>query len=202
MTALIILVIFMQKKNEHEMISEEAGTGLTSQFAASDSKRDPVYPLFVGDSRTVGMAAALDEQIDYHAQNGSSISYLLSLDDRIRSSGSDCIVIGFGVNDLNDAEDYADYANTLGRQLDKPVYFLTVNPVNEDMAARNGYHIKNSSIDEFNKTIESLAEDYSVIDTNGFMQMAGFNTLDGLHYDKDTYIMIYNYVMRQITEFL
>lgn len=157
-----------------------------------------IYPLFVGDSRTVGMATVMEKTlpyIDYHAKSGSSFYYFKSLDSRVRSSGADCLVIGFGVNDLNDIDKYTEYANTLGEELTMPVYFLTVNPVEEDKASRHGYYVKEKKVEEFNAALFEKAVNYTVIDTNSYLMGKGFSTMDGLHYTDETYEDIYYFIL-------
>lgn len=197
MCVLIVALIFLMTKDRGGIRGPRENQSITKQL--ENKKTSDIYPLFVGDSRTVGMAEAVGKDIDYHAQNGSAYGYLESLDERIRTSGSDCIVIGFGVNDLSDIKDYTDYANRLGTETDNPVFFLTVNPVQEDKAAKNGYYVKNDRIDEFNDKLKENAVNYTVIDTNDYLKSlessSGFNTVDGLHYDNETYIKIYNYIM-------
>ena len=199
MVLLIFVVLVIKDSNKIQPTGEDAA--FFDAFIQNDSDSSSVqeydyslYPLFVGDSRTVGLAEAIPG-LDYHAKSGSTYYYLLELDSLIRNSGADCIIIGFGVNDLVDIDEYINYANKLGDEISARVYFLTVNPVDETKESYNGYHIKNSRIDSFNERLTEEARSYTVIDTNGFLKEVGYNTMDGLHYDENTYINIYDYVM-------
>lgn len=200
MTVLILALVVLVLKRDHPSgFNNDNNDEMTSETYSEME----VFPLFVGDSRTVGMSEALYRvrgiNIDSHAKSGSSIGYFKSLDERIRQSGADSLVIGFGVNDLNDIDDYIEYANQLGSELNKPVFFMTVNPVDEGRAERAGYRMKNSRINDFNLKLEGGAVNYTVINTNIFLYQEGFNTVDGLHYDDETYIKIYDFIMDYLT---
>lgn len=186
-----------------ERFTHKETSGYSGTDVQSISGVHEVSPLFVGDSRTVGMAMALEKShgfIDHESKSGSGFSYFKTLDNRIRKSGADCLVIGFGVNDLNNLDKYINYANILGEDLSIPVFFLTVNPVDEAKAGRNGYHIKESDIDRFNTGLKEGASFYTVIDTNDYLISEGFETMDGLHYRDETYESIYNFIIEYLSE--
>lgn len=159
--------------------------------------KSSVHPLFVGDSRTEGMSLYISD-INSMALAGSGYSYLSTIDSDIRKSDADCVIIGFGVNDLSSIQNYIDYANALGRDMDVPVFYLTVNPVEEKRAQGNGYSIDSDYIEDFNELLTENAMHYRIINTYDYLIEDGFATTDGLHYDKETYIKIYNYVMNEI----
>lgn len=157
-----------------------------------------IKPLFVGDSRTLGMSLVVDS-VECIAENGATYYFLKDNDENIRSTDLDCVVIGFGVNDFIDIEDYIEYANNLGNDLKIPVFFLTVNPVEEPKASSKGYKMKNNQIEEFNKLLRNNAENYTVINTYEYLVENGFSTVDGLHYNDETYEKIYRYVISEIS---
>lgn len=149
--------------------------------------------LFAGDSRFVGMSQIEDVDEVFLAKVGEGYSYLCSLQEDINNEDADVIIIGFGVNDLHHVNDYIEYLNS--QPFDKEIYFLTVNPVNEQVEAEYGYTVTNNDIDEFNRLIKEGAINYAIIDTNSYLWETGFDTKDGLHYKDETYQRIYEYVL-------
>ena len=105
------------------------------------------------------------------------------------------IVILMGVNDLN-SNAYISYLNNKAKKWKEKgatVYFVSVNPVDEEKARSNGYTITNSSIVTFNKAMKKgLSSNVKYINT--YSEINSFGTTDGLHYTNGTYKKIYNYI--------
>ena len=113
------------------------------------------------------------------------------------SSKKYTIISNMGVNMLlSDVDKYISKYKELsnGEWKDQNVIIVSVNPVDENKEAANGYSTKNSDIETFNqKTKDGIStfanfkycDVYSQIKNN-------FNTTDGLHYDSNTYQSIYN----------
>lgn len=204
---IVLMVLYIKKSNspKEEFAVYESGKTEVSQ-KIDDTRTNTmqkntvpeeikatndINPLFVGDSRTVGVSVVVKD-IDVLAKNGSKYDYLVSLDEKIKKAKNDCIVIGFGVNDPENIEKYIEYANDLSDSIDSSVYFLTVNPT-------QGEHEKtNEKIEKFNSLLKENSGKYTVIDTNSYLKDTGFNTTDGIHYDDDTYVLIYNYIISSI----
>lgn len=152
--------------------------------------------LFTGDSRFVGMSQVENSGELFLAESGKGFSYFCFLQDEIKKEDTDIVVVGFGVNDLYNADKYIDYLN--GNPFNKEVYFLTVNPVDEVAEAKYGYNVKNEDIATFNQKIKEEAVCFQVIDTNSYLWEIGFETKDGLHYRDETYQNIYNYIIKEL----
>ena len=89
---------------------------------------------------------------------------------------------------------YVEYINKLAKNYKGDIYYLSVNPVEESKAANNGYSIKNSDIEKFNSTLKSGLKNVTYLDSYNYLKNNGFSTTDGIHYDKNTYQKIYNYI--------
>ena len=103
------------------------------------------------------------------------------------------IVILMGVNDLRNQDSYIEYLNSnVSSWTSKgaKLYFVTVNPCD------GSYDHMNSRINEFNSKLKSnLSNKIGWINTHDNLS---FKTVDGLHYNKDTSIKIYNYIKNKV----
>ncbi|MCM1237697.1 MAG: hypothetical protein NC489_47140, partial [Ruminococcus flavefaciens] len=93
------------------------------------------------------------------------------------------IVSNLGVNDLQDADLYIRYY----RQLEGMGYRVVVVSVNPSDGKRKDL---NRDIDKFNKKMEASGLEY--LDLCSHLREAGFDTTDGLHYQKSTSREIWN----------
>ena len=103
------------------------------------------------------------------------------------------MIINFGVNDLANASKYIKLVNS---HVDEwinagmTVYYAAVTPVGSSAS------VSNAQIESFNaKLKEGLDPRIQWIDGYSYLQQTGFNTADGLHYDKSTYKNLYSYYM-------
>lgn len=159
--------------------------------------------IFVGDSRMVGMSASVDSSnVTYIAKSGMGYSWLKStagpeLKSYLKSDPYVKVVLALGVNDLGNIQSYITYYKSLIKKYpDTQFTVLSVNPVNEKKEASRGYSIKNSRIKAFNKKLKaSFGSAY--LNSNKYMTQQGFDTVDGLHYTKETYFALYVYIMDQ-----
>lgn len=156
--------------------------------------------IFIGDSRTVGMksAVASNKNDIWSAKVGEGYTWMKNtgvpaVEDKIGKNSK--VVILMGVNDLN-SNAYITYLNSKSKKWVKKgatVYFVSVNPVDEEKARSNGYTITNSSIVTFNKAMKKgLSSNVKYINT--YSKINSFGTTDGLHYTNETYKKIYNYI--------
>lgn len=180
------------------LVIEENISNKKSSFEIDKSiKEESKKIVFTGDSRFVGMSQLKECEEIVFAETGQGYNYFCLLQDSIKNESTDILVIGFGVNDLYNVKKYVNYINN------KPfgnieVYFLTVNPVDEEKENLYGYTVKNEDILDFNNYILENADNYKVIDTNSYLNSIGFFTKDGLHYTDETYLEIYNYIIKEI----
>lgn len=180
-----------RKANRHDSENETTRT-----------KREYGKYLFVGDSRYKGMekANATDEDV-FICEVGEGYDYLINQMNNIKYEIDDntALIIGLGVNDLVNIDKYVDKINEMSQTFDCQIYYMLVNPVDEEQETYSGYHIKNDDIDYFNQEIiDRLDENVIVIDTNSYLNAIGFETQDGLHYTEETYENIYNYIKSQL----
>lgn len=155
--------------------------------------------VFVGDSRYVAMESLMMSNDILIAQNGQGRYFLSSNMDVIKSyaNADTRIIVGLGVNDI--AAGTADYVDMLARlkeETEAEVYYMLINPTNDDACAASGYSVNNVDISNFNAKITAELEPYGIkiIDVNTYLWNTGFETFDGLHYTEPTYQRIYKYL--------
>jgi len=82
----------------------------------------------------------------------------------------------------------------------KSVYFVTVSPVNEEVALSYGYTINNEQISLFNQQVlNNLSSNIKVIDAYDYLRYNGIETDDGLHYRSNTYQLWFQYMIDKIS---
>lgn len=148
--------------------------------------------LFLGDSRFVGMHAAVGDYSNaiWLCKVGVGESFFFENEDYINSLDRDntIIIYALGVNDL-DSSSCVQALGELVAQGFQHVWFSTVTPVDEGKASSYGYTITNARIEDFNNTVLfNLPAGVGVIDSFYYLWNSGIQTDDGLHYYPDTYI--------------
>lgn len=171
--------------------------------------------IFVGDSRTVGMYSYKSNNYStanyssggahevgsdvYIAETSQGLSWLKSTGMPAAKkyfSSSSAVIILLGVNDTYNSDGYISYLKenySSWKSTGVKVYFSAVGPCN------GGYSSNNAGISSFNSKVQAnLPSGVTWIDTYSYLNSNGFNTTDGLHYDKDTYEKIYNYIKSKV----
>ena len=161
--------------------------------------------VFVGDSRYRGMDYLAAPNDTFICESGRGYDYLLEQMYNIKAActkPNTALIIGLGVNDKGgNADRYIETLGEMANTLDCTVYYMLVNPVDEEMEAKYGYDVTNDSIDIFNETlINNLDKKIGIIDTNSFLWDNGFSTQDGIHYTNETYEAIYNFIKESLTK--
>ncbi len=163
----------------------------------------PENLIFIGDSRTVGMKHAVGKnKYKWLAQVGIGYGWLAGTAGPMLSVSANAgvkMVFNLGGHDPGHGEKYAEYINKRIEKWDKAgvkLYYVSVNPVID------GYsNATNEKVDACNETLKRKLDDrVGWIDTNTYLFERGFNTVDGLHYDEDTYRAIYGYILKMIGE--
>ncbi len=172
-------------------INQPTVTTTNKEEEKEETKTEYKNIYFLGDSRSVGMSY-IDENKNhfYTAKVGEGYKYFSENYKSViqKSTKDDAIIINFGVNDLGNAEKYIELINKMATETKSDIYFLTVNPVDEEKEASHGYKVKNSDIDSFNKKLkDGLSSKVTIIDSNSILKKEGFDTVDGVHYDNNTY---------------
>lgn len=159
--------------------------------------------IYLGDSRFVGMNkyCHMDKKKDTWcvAKVGQGLSWMkktaiVEVED-IVAENKDIenwvLIIGLGVNDLNNIDNYIEEYDSLeGFE----IILVSVNPMEKDKADKYGYDYDGLSpkIVKFNNKLKETS--YQYIDTYSAMINNGYSTVDGLHYTKKTYTYIYNVI--------
>lgn len=157
--------------------------------------------IFLGDSRMVGMFSAVSSSdIKYIAKISMGYSWLNStagptLKNYLNSNPNVKVVLALGINDLGNIQSYITYYQNLIKKYPKTqFYILSVNPVNEKTGAAHGYTVKNSQIKTFNKKLKS-AFGSAYLDSYTYLEKQGISTPDGIHYQPQTYLTLFNYII-------
>ena len=183
----------------------EVAYGDTTAFIIGDYMVSelPGTPLvFVGDSRTVQMQAAVGSTDKaYIAKIGEGYSWFknTALAEIPAYAGTGTtMIINFGVNDLANAGKYIKLVNSnidAWTEAGITVYYAAVTPVG------NCNSVSNSQIENFNARLQAeLDPRVQWIDGYSYLSQTGFYTSDGLHYNNDTYRNLYSYYMSVISQ--
>lgn len=173
-------------------------------LAAAKEETNPLpehHIIFVGDSRTVGMGEAemkVNDTCLYIGEVGEGYywfeqSGLSQMEDALDQHPASPIIINLGVNDPDALPQYLALYQTFEETYPgHSFYFMSVNPVTEKCKNRT-----NEEIAEFNRQLrEAFPKQY--LDTNTYLQIREFESADGIHYSKETYRMIHDYVVKQL----
>lgn len=184
--------------NNLEAITNNTSAYINNVNLIESQKYDKL--LFIGDSRFVGMEK-FNENDFFKAEVGEGYSFMVEsfplLTDRYQKNN--CIVIGLGVNDLFNVEKYINYINDLAGKFN--ICVITVGPVEEIKYGDFGYTVTNVQIEEFNDLLKNkLNKNIKLLDINQFLACDGYNTIDGLHYDDETYEKIYQHIKKNLQE--
>lgn len=160
--------------------------------------------IFVGDSRTVGMGAFCTSDAQFIAKVGEGFEWMANtavkkLNRKLAVNPNAKVILNFGVNDLGNIDAYITYYSAYMQVLatrypDAKVYIMSVNPVDRKLYKGPA---QNKLIKAFNLKMKT-AFPTQYIDSFTYLQEDGFGTVDGLHYDADTYNKIYNFAIEQI----
>ncbi|MBQ8107341.1 MAG: hypothetical protein IJ129_01165 [Ruminococcus sp.] len=114
------------------------------------------------------------------------------------------MVFNHGVNDTSLAQDYMDLYTRLIEKYgeDHLMLFMTVNPVVDagkldDRLGRVG--AMNQVIGNFNRKMQTVWGD-NMLDMNSYLLETGYDTIDSLHYTKETYVKIYHHMLEMLQE--
>lgn len=160
--------------------------------------------IFVGDSRYVEMEKYAEENDTFIAENGVGYVFLINhMNEIVSLADSDTkIVVGLGVNDiLIGSGEYKSLLTELDERTDAEVYYMLINPVDDDICSYVGYQVTNKMIDEFNTKLEDdlLDTNIKIIDANSYLKESGYTSFDGLHYSDETSEKIYKYLKEELS---
>lgn len=161
--------------------------------------------VFIGDSRMVTLKEAVEKELGgcaaaVIAKNGSRYEWFhdtaIPQADRIIGNGTR-VVINMGVNDLNDADKYAQDVNYWGAvwsERGAQVYYASVNPVWE-----NPHGMTPERVKLFNDRLKGqLIPQITWLDSHSYLMGTGVHAYDGIHYKDDTNLVLYQYYLTMI----
>lgn len=178
--------------------ADGAGTGAFPGQASAQIP-DDFFAIWVGDSRTLGMEEAMDNDDLYigaagEGYNWFSESGLPLLKDALKDYPDAPVVFNFGVNDYDNMENYLNLYTSLTEEYpDTHFYFLAVYPIDPELCE----NITNEEISDFNSHLQRLFPD-TYLDSYTQIMMRELRPFDGIHYEEDVYRSIYEFAAQQI----
>lgn len=172
----------------------------TTTDPEDEEEDEDMKTIYIGDSRFVGMKSAVGSDDIWICETGKGYKWfnstaLSQLDEKISDGGTYNVVINLGVNDPGNT---ASYLNVYKKLASNSKYencnfiIVSVNPISDTKAAKNGYTVKNSQVIKFNNHLKkSLPSSMKYCDTYSKIS-SSFETNDGIHYRPVTYKKIYN----------
>ncbi len=155
--------------------------------------------IWVGDSRTLGMKEAMQNQDIYIGASGEGYRWLsetgiTQLEEAIRNDPKLPVIFNCGVNDYDNLSLYLKlYESLLDEYPDTEFYFLSVNPI-EPTLCKN---ITNENITDFNNQLREAFPD-TYLDSFTYLMVNETVPIDGIHYSKEDYRLIYEFAVQQI----
>ncbi|MBQ9232821.1 MAG: SGNH/GDSL hydrolase family protein [Lachnospiraceae bacterium] len=194
-----------EEKKTTEAVTEVINQSVGQTQSVTKTNEYEKY-IFVGDSRYVQMKSCAEDDDTFIAENGVGYKFLSSHMDEIVSMSDENtkIVIGLGVNDvLSGTKKYKELLLDLRGRTNAQIYYMLINPVDDELCANNGYSVTNEVIDNFNINIQNdlWGSGIKIIDVNSYLKIIGYSSRDGLHYSADTTQNIYIYIKEQLLQY-
>lgn len=165
----------------------------------------PYDTIFVGDSRMVGMKMSVGSKgVHYIAKVGEGYSWLTStagpqLKNTLQTRPDATVVLALGVNDMGNISNYISYYRNLVNAYPKAkIYMLSVNPLNDDLAGRVGYMVRNKDVKAFNKKLKEAFPERYINAYKYLIDHEEFRTSDGIHYTADTYKILHTFILETL----
>ncbi len=159
----------------------------------------PHLCIWVGDSRTLGMMRAVRDDCVYIGAAGEGYDWFSWYgESEMRAAISEHpgapVIFNLGVNDYDNMELYLNrYSSLVSELADTDFYFLSVTPVDPSVSTS----ISNEQISDFNSHLKELFPD-SYIDGYTYIMNHEIMPVDGIHYDKEAYQMLHDFVVQQL----
>lgn len=202
---MMLFMLFVQKDHQNLALTNE--TVMAKSNAGSikcTSDQISQKAVMIGDSRFVGMQGSVgDSEATYIAKSAEGLSWFNStalpeLEAKLTEDETAVVILGLGINDMHNIDNYITAYNQLIEKYPKGNYFiLSINPVDEVKGRSNNYYVTNASIESFNQKMQAaFPERY--VDLYSELK-SDFGTSDGVHYDIDTYKRIYELILSKIS---
>ena len=155
--------------------------------------------LFIGDSRCVQMRDAVGGGgCSWICENSKGYDWLeskaIGQADRIIGKGTK-VVVCLGVNDTEHVQKYAALINQKAAEWaarGAKTYYVSVNPV-----STNPYRTE-EEVQSFNATMPGLLSGVAWIDTHSVLVSNGYKLVDGLHFNEEGSIYIFNLIISSL----
>jgi hypothetical protein len=193
-----ILFVNSEAVSESEFHFQTESRKTADKTDVSDTQADYLL-IWVGDSRTVGMSEAVADECVYIAASGEGYDWFCAdgeaqMRDAIAEYPDAPVVFNLGVNDYDNLDFYMEKYRALTEELpDTGFYFLSVNPIDPAVCK----NITNEEISDFNRNLKENFPD-TYLDSYTWMLINELSPFDGVHYTKEAYQMLHDYVMEQI----
>lgn len=178
-----------------------------------------VKRVFLGDSRTVGLyqimtgdtlvkataTQAAKDQLQkgrtdiYIGKVGMGYDWVMGfaveeLRTVLRRYPHSKVALRMGINDLGNIDNYIKLYQELIQEFPLATFYVeSVTPVDEKLAMAGGYTVTNKQIVQFNTKLKK-AFPSNYISSYVYVSKNKGKTVDGIHYEPDTYRMIYKYL--------
>lgn len=159
--------------------------------------------IFVGDSRFVGMDKICNIESlsdNYFVVAKCSMGYDWLVSEALpqvkqivysnKSVDEWVLISGLGVNDYDNIERYCNLYSDLSSDFN--IVCLSVNPV------EHSDYITNEDIEFFNKTLSTSG--FRFVDSYSVLVEEGFSTVDGLHYNDETYEKVFSIIVEEVLD--
>jgi len=162
----------------------------------SEDEAEVLPPDTIGDGEDCLFIGKVGEGLRWFLESG-----LPRMAAVIEQEPSIPVVIALGVNDLDEREHYLEtYASLLGQFPDTDFYFMSVNPVEPELLSETAVlFVKTEEIEAFNEAL-AAAFPQQFLDCASFLAEDGFTTVDGIHYDYDTYCKVHAFTVRTLAD--
>ena len=164
--------------------------------ASAKTVQAPAGVLIIGDSRCVMMRDATNGGgCSWICQNSKGYNWLVStaIPQADEIIGKDTkVVICLGVNDVGNVNKYAALVNVKAAEWaarGAKTYYVSVNPVWE-----NAY-VTEEQVQYFNAQLAGQLTGIKWIDTHSYLLNSGYRLTDGLHFDNETSIRIFQTII-------
>ena len=156
----------------------------------------PAGVLIIGDSRCVMMRDAVGGGgCSWICKEAKGYNWLetTAIPQADQSIGKGTkVVIALGVNDVGNVNNYASLINYKAAEWaarGAKTYYVSVNPVSENP------YVTEEQVQYFNSTILGQLVGVRWIDTHSYLVGSGYRLVDGMHYDDETSIRVFQAIV-------
>ena len=160
--------------------------------------------IFLGDSRTEGIRDDVQSDATFICKTGEGYDWMKN--NAFQQANSQVgmgtkVIIWFGVNDIDNQNNYIPTVNAKAAEWKArgaQIYYAEIGPLKRD-----DIYASNEKIQKFNQDLKNgLSSNVTVIPLYDKLVNEGFemvNSTDTTHYNKETNIRIYNYLVNTVT---